>query len=239
MNLNRNSPAASLALALTLLGALSLWGCRKPAPDAEAQHSSPGPTAGSAIPAAHATSTDDLSTLAVRMLNAAHRRGGVILRGECGPRGFIEQYAMPGPARVEPMDQALQEVSIKYQNIYWRESRASGVRLVDSTAKAGLLSVRIREFRVVEDREPDGVMAVLWRQPEVKSFLRGHHVTFSRRVYGTKKALSPPMILEMKQATVAEILDRIADAYRQDPPKVWIYQECSGKKETLIDVRMK
>ncbi len=27
--------------------------------------------------------------------------------------------------------------------------------------------------------------------------------------------------------------------YRSDPPKVWIYQECSDKKETLVDVQMK
>jgi hypothetical protein len=47
------------------------------------------------------------------------------------------------------------------------------------------------------------------------------------------------MIVETKNATVADILDRIAAGYRSDPPKVWVYQECTEKKETLIDVQMK
>jgi hypothetical protein len=47
------------------------------------------------------------------------------------------------------------------------------------------------------------------------------------------------MIVEMKNATVADILDRIAAGYRQNPPKVWVYQECGEKKEMLIDVQMR
>jgi len=47
------------------------------------------------------------------------------------------------------------------------------------------------------------------------------------------------MIIEIKDATVADILDRIASGYHSDPPKVWIYQECSEKKQTLVDVQIK
>ena len=137
------------------------------------------------------------------------------------------------------MDKALQEVSAKYQNIYWRESPASGVRVVDSAAKAGLLRVRVREFRIVEDRDPDTAMAALWRAPEVAAFLRKNHIHFARRVVAAKKVISPPMIVEMKKVSVAEILDRIAAGYRSDPPKVWIYRECADKKDTFIDVTMK
>ncbi len=116
---------------------------------------------------------------------------------------------------------------------------ATGVRVVYSTVKATLLKVRVREFRIVEDREPDGLMAVLWRAPEVAAFLRRNHVRFTRRPGTAKKAISPPMIVEMKNATVADILDRIAAGYRADPPKVWTYRECAEKKETMIDVQMK
>ena len=136
------------------------------------------------------------------------------------------------------MEQALGAITSQQQNIYWRESRETGVRVVDSKAQAGLLKLRVREFRVVEDLEPDAVMAALWRQPEVAAFLRRHNTDFVRRSYGTRKALSPPMILEVKNRTVAEILDRIAAAYRKDAPKVWIYQECHSGKEMLVDVRM-
>ncbi|MGZ4901200.1 MAG: hypothetical protein ACXV8X_16190, partial [Candidatus Angelobacter sp.] len=119
------------------------------------------------------------------------------------------------------------------------ESAASGVRLAESTAQAKLLRGKGQEFRIVEDREPDSAMAALWRVPEVAAFLRRNHARFARRVGTAKKVISPPMIVETRNATVADILDRIAAGYRSDPPKVWVYQECSEKKETLVDVQMK
>jgi hypothetical protein len=228
---------------LTLLAAMLLSGCGKPAQDAQTQ---PSPAAGAATHAENPAATqsadaasDDLSAVAVRILNKGQRGGSVILRGRCEPHGLEEQYHLPHTATVEPMDKALQEMSAKYQNIYWRESRTSGVRIADATAKAKLLGVRVREFRIVEDREPDRVMAVLWHAPEVERFVRLNHFHFARRADGARKVLSSPMIVEMKNATVAEILDRIAAGYRQNPPKVWVYQECADKKETLIDVQMR
>lgn len=238
MHTNMYSPKTFLALACL---ALALCGCRKPAPEAPAQ-SSPTPAGAAASPAAAKDQPgDDLSTVAVRILKTAHRQGGVVLRGDCGPRGISEKYSLPRPVTLEPMDKALAEVSAKYQNIYWRESPASGVRVGDSTATARLLRVRVREFHIVEDREPDGVMAVLWRTPEVRAFLRRNHVRFASRPETARKAISPPMIVEVKNATVADILDRIAAGYRADPPKVWTYLECenSANKEMLVDVRMK
>jgi hypothetical protein len=175
----------------------------------------------------------------LRILNAGHRSGGIMLRGECGVLGVTESYRMKAPVTFEPLDKALQEVSGQYQNIYWRESPASGVRVADSDIKAKLLRLKLREFRVIEDREPDAVMAALWRTPEVAAFLRRNHIHFLRRATTAKKAISPPMIVEVKNATIADILDRIAAGYRQDPPKVWLYRECEDKKETLVDVQMK
>lgn len=175
----------------------------------------------------------------LRILNAAHRGGGIMLRGECGVLGVTESYRMKTPVTFEPLDKALQGVSATHQNIYWRESPASGVRVADSDIKAKLLRLKLRVFRVIEDREPDAVMAALWRTPEVTAFLRRNHIHFSPRPATARKAISPPMIIEMKNATVADILDRIAAGYRQDPPKVWLYRECDDKKLTLMDVQMK
>jgi hypothetical protein len=229
-----------------LVLALLLCGCGKSAPDAT-KDASPAKPVAQASPSDQSTSAVamDLSVAAVRILNAAHRNGAVVLKGECGAsisggaNGIRDQFSLHAPVTLEPMDKALQEVSAGFQNIYWRESPASGVRVADSAAKAGLLRVKIKVFRVVEDLEPDGVMAVVWRTKEVTAFLRRNHVRLARRVSTAKKVLSPPMILEMKNATVADILDRIAANYRADPPKVWIYRECADKKETLVDVEMK
>lgn len=214
-----------------------LSGCAKPAQETRPQ---PGPTAAATPASAPAeAASDDLSAVAVRILNKAQRSGSVVLGGQCGASGLAEQYKLSSSTTLEPMAPALQEISARYQNIYWRESPASGVRIADATTKARLLNVRVREFRIVEDREPDRVMAVLWRAPEVQAFLRRNHMRFARRADGEHRVLSAPMIVEVKNRTVAEILDRIAAGYRQNPPKVWVYQECVEKKGTVIDVRMR
>jgi len=217
-------------------------GCRNSAPGL-GQYASPAKSSPvkSATPTSQAASAGEMEAGAavLRILNAAHRGGGIMLRGECGVVGVTESYRMQIPVTFEPLDKALQEISAKYQNIYWRESPASGVRVADSDIQARLLRLKLREFRVIEDREPDAVMAALWRTPEVAAFLRKNHIHFSGRPATAKKVISPPMIVEMKNATVADILDRIAAGYRQDPPKVWIYRECDDKKVTLVDVQMK
>jgi hypothetical protein len=212
-------------------------GCRKPAPE-PVKDSWPAKPAAQPSPA---SSSGDMEAGAamLRILNAAHRSGGIMLRGECGVLGVTESYRMQIPVIFEPLDKALQEVSARHQNIYWRESPASGVRVADSDIQAKLLRLKLREFRVIEDREPDAVMAALWRTPGVTAFLRRNHIHFSPRPATAKKAISPPMIVEMKNATVADILDHIASGYRQDPPKVWLYRECDDKKVTLVDVQMK
>ncbi len=234
MHLKTNDRKRYFALVCLVL---LLAGCSKSAQEAQPQPSPVATATPSSQPAEDAG--DGLSAVAVRILNKAQRGGGAILRGQCGAQGPAEQYKLSPSATLEPMDKALQEISAKYQNIYWRESPASGVRIADATAKAGLLRVRVREFRVVEDREADRVMAVLWRTPEVQAFLRHNHMHFARRADGERRVLTTPIIVEVKNGTVAEVLDRIAAGYRQSPPKVWIYQECAEKKETMIDVQMR
>ena len=260
------SKSFSAACACMVLAFL-VCGCGKPAPET----AKPAAQSGQSNQNAQTVEMADmeLATAAVRILNAAHRNGAVILRGQCGlsgqvgltassgqsgqgvrsgmdassvrsgAGGIVDPYSLHAPVTLEPMDKALQEVQARQQNIYWRESRASGVRVVDSAAQAALLRVKVREFRMVEDREPDGAMAALWRAPEVAAFLRKNHVHFARRAGAARKVISPPMIVEMKKTTVADILDRIAAGYRAEPPKVWIYRECGDKKEMLVDVQMK
>jgi hypothetical protein len=220
--------------------AIFIFGCGKPVPDAAQDVSGAKPMAQSdpAKPAVETAETD-AAQAAVHILHAAHRNGAVLLNSACGPSGMGDPYPLRPPVKLEPMSDALQEISAKYQTIYWRESRESGVRVVDNGVKAKLLKIRLREFRIVEDREPDAALAALWRTPEVAGFLRKNHIHMPRRIGTPKKAISPPMIIEMKNAMVADILDRIAAGYRADPPKVWIYRECVDKKETAIDVQMK
>src|SRR5580765_4985936 len=186
LNKNRIAPCC-------LLLAVMLSGCGKPA-------AQPDPESSPAKPAAQASPTpsgDDMEAGAamLRILNVAHRNGGIMLRGECGLLGVTESYRMKTPVTFAPLDKALQEVSAMHQNIYWRESPASGVRVADSDIKAKLLRLKLRQFRVIEDRGPDAVMAALWRTPEVAAFLRRSRIHFLRRPATAKKAISPPMIV--------------------------------------------
>lgn len=185
----------------------------------------------------------DVASAAVKILNSAHRSGGIILHADCTTSGMPENfYVMRPPVKLEPMDAALQEISAQYQDIYWRESRESGVRVIDGTAKPALLKVHVKEFRIVEDREPDAALAALWATPEVAAFLRRAQVHMPRRGAALRKVLSPPMTVQLKNATVADILDHIAGAYHASPPKVWVYRECTDKpnrKETLVDVQVR
>jgi len=219
--------------------AIALSSCKKTAPEAQqqAQPAATASPAGSTPGAAHADQKS-VSDVVLRILYAARQSGGVILGGSCSGRSIAEPYVADPRANGESMEQALGAITAQQQNIYWRQSRETGVRVMDSKAQAGLLKLRVWEFRVVEELEPDAVMAVLWRQPEVVAFLRRRNAAFVRRTYGMGKALSSPTIIEVKNRTVAEILDRIAAAYRKDPPKVWIYQECRSGTETLLDVRI-
>lgn len=219
---------------------MAVFGCRKTLPEQQQQQAQPSSTlalAGTA-PAADNSRLDTLSDVVLHILYTAREGGGIVLKGNCNGRSISDEYKASPPGAGKSLEESLREISAQRQNIYWRQSRAAGVRVVDSNAQARLLKVRVREFRIVEDLEPDAVMAVLWRQPEVRTFLRGHNVVFARRAYGARKVLSPPMIVEMKNRTVDEILDRIAAAYHSSPPKVWIYQECRDKKTTVVDVRM-
>jgi hypothetical protein len=212
-------------------------GCGKPSP-APQKDASPAKPAAQASPTPSADEIEAGAAM-LRILNTAHRSGGIMLRGECGVLGVTESYRMQTPVTFEPLDKALQEVSARYQNIYWRESPASGLRVADSSIKGRLLRVKLREFRVIEDREPDAVMAALWRTPEITAFSRKNHIHFLHRAMTAKKAISPPMIVEIKNAAIADILDRIAAGYHSDPPKVWLYRECDDKKETVVDVQIK
>jgi hypothetical protein len=242
MNANLTFSKTYVVCACLVL-ALLICGCSKPAPEAT-KDASPAKAVTQSSPSKPSVETaeTDVASAAVKILNTAHRNGSVILLGECGPGGMNDPYALHPPVKLEPMNEALQEISTKYQNIYWRESRESGVRVVDSGAKAKLLKARVREFRIVEDREPDAALAALWRAPEVAAFLRQNHVHLPRKMSTTKKVISPPMIIEMRNAMVADVLDHIAAGYRMDPPKVWIYSECmdkTDKKNMVIDVQVK
>ena len=134
--------AARAFMALAFL----VCGCGKPAPEKAK------PAAQSGQSNQNALIVDlELATAAVRILNAAHRNGAVILRGQCGlifflnassvrcikgqnassvrngAGGIVDQYSLHAPVTLEPMDKALQEVpSQAAEHLLARVERRTG-----------------------------------------------------------------------------------------------------------------
>lgn len=217
--------------------------CNKPRASAPAQNEVPPPFAGQKSETT--TGTTDLSTAVVRILETAHRSGSLIYRGDCGPERTIqERYSLREPVKLEPMTEAFQEIARRYPELRVRDSRDSGIRLLDNSTSAGLLKVRISEFTVIEDRGPEAALAVLWRMPEVIRYMANHGVRFARQ----PQVISPRhrravVVIHMKNATVEQVVERIMTSYpaAQDaggPHRVWEYRECHSGAEMLMEVKI-
>jgi len=233
--------------ALTPFTALSLLalvaGCSKP----QSSHAQQAQAAPFATPqqGAEEVREVELSGAVVRILESAQRSGTLIYSGTCAPeRRIAERYPLPEPVKLEPMRDALEEISRRYPDLKWREAGESGVRVLDSSVVGGLLKVRLKEFTVIEDREPEAALAALWRTPEVISYMASHDVRFARQAAGPRaRRKHAVVVVHMKNATVEEIVERIAASYPASQSaagahKVWLYRECRAGAETLVEVKV-
>ena len=133
------------------------------------------------------------------------------------------------------MAQAFRQITERYPQIHW-SSGGERVRVVDRSAVAGLLKVRVRHFLVVEDRPPRAALPALWQTPEVQSYMRKHRIRFARwRGPAARMARTSPRVVQGNNATVQEILDRMVEGYRP-LYSAWAYRECRSKAGTMIEV---
>lgn len=145
-------------------------------------------------------------------------------------------FVSPELAR-QPMEQAFRQIAEHYPQIRW-DSGGERVRVVDRSAIAGLLKVRVRHFLVVEDRPPQAALPALWQTPEVQSYMRKHAIRFARRrALAARVARTSPRVIQGNNATVAEILDRMVEGYRP-VYSAWAYRECRSKAGTMIEIAL-
>lgn len=134
----------------------------------------------------------------------------------------------------QPMAQAFRQIGERYPQIRW--TSGDRVRVVDRSAAAGLLKVRVRHFLVVEDRPPQAALPALWQTPEVQSYMRRHRIRFVRwRGPEAKMARTSPRVVQGNNATVEEILDRMVEGYHP-LYSAWAYRECRSKAGTMIEI---
>src|SRR5258708_29280397 len=92
-----------------LLLAVLISACGKPAPDSP-QGGSPAKPASQSSPTPELADMD-VSVAAVRILNTAHRNGGVNPRGEGGPRGLQGPHTMTAQVTLENPAKAVLEIN--------------------------------------------------------------------------------------------------------------------------------
>jgi hypothetical protein len=231
---------------LLALAVLYAGGChRPPADDGREALNVPNAATPSPTPTPTPEEADlSLATAVVRILSSAHRTGSVVERAQCGPRGsMVPVHLLQPPVKLEPMQEALQEITQHYPEITWKQAARGHVNVRDSSIRGSLLQIRLKEFFVIEDRPPQAALAALWQADEVMQYMKRHHVRTARHaeLLGVAKK-SAPTVLHMKNATVQEILDRIVDSYMGENGNslhnVWMYRECSVGGETFAEVRV-
>ncbi|HYX53205.1 MAG TPA: hypothetical protein VE783_07120 [Candidatus Limnocylindrales bacterium] len=241
------------AIKLILFCFLVVAGCKTPPHTAEGGPpaaanmppplSSPSPptTAGSATSPPQ-EKTQKLSAVVQQIFAAANVTGSLTERCRCAREHLLETYSLPENFPAEPMETALKELEKHYPGFHDSHDRKGRVRLTDSTARGGLLRVRVKEFNVVEDHPPQAALAALWRVPEVETYLRAHAMRPGRGAQNVAVQKTAPLVIQMKNVTVADILDRIVETHHGDSAAgrftLWVYRECHSGAETIIDFKL-
>ncbi len=241
--------AVKKLLLLFLSAILVVAGChRPPATDSGMPENVPAPAAAGdrtkADSASEASTDLPLSAAVARILKAAERSGSVVEGCQCGPRGrMLEMHTVPRAVTEQAMEAALNGIRERHPQIRWSYAGRGLVRVADSSRKAGLLKVRVREFLVIEDRPPQASLPALWRTPEVAGYMRKHSVRMAYAPQASSKVTrTAPTVIQTKNASVAEILDRMAASYRTSGGRPlyhgWVYRECRSGAETTAEVAM-
>ncbi len=239
--------AVKKLLPFFLAAILFIAGCRKPpATDSGTPQNVPAPaTAGErAKPELPSQASDDLplSVAVARILETAQRGGSVVEGCQCGPRGrMLEMHTVPRSLTGQEMEAALNGIRQRHPQIKWNYAGRGLVRVADSSRKAGLLKVRVKEFLVIEDRPPQAALPALWRTPEVAAYMRSHNVRMAYLPQASGKITkTAPTVIQTKNASVAEILDRMVESYRTGNGRQlyhgWVYRECRSGAESIAQI---
>jgi hypothetical protein len=182
-----------------------------------------------------------LPAAVAQILNAAQRSGSVIERCQCGAGSrLVEAHIVSRDVVQQPMEEALKSITERYPEMRWQEYGEGRVRMADKQGRAGLLKVRVKKFLVIEDRPSQASLPALWQTPEVQAYMRRHHMRVARPSHRAGKVIrTSPTVIQTKNATVEQILDRMVDGYRSGGRplyRAWAYRECQSKSGTLIEI---
>ena len=187
----------------------------------------------------------ELASGVVEALRQEHRGGSLIYRGRCVSESQIVGRCFVGPPTASAsLNRALNDIKRKCPGLKWTESGDNIVRVIDTSARADVLSIRVKDFRLQEVANPHLALSEIWNIPEVHLFAHAHHITFMADASG----MVPPdgtytrISIDVHDATVAEIMDKISQSYRRvsDPSwhSVWLYRECERRGEKIVELQV-
>jgi hypothetical protein len=224
-------------------------GCRRPPAESSGAvpENMPPPAnanASSASTTSSETANDNLPLPAAvaQILNAAQRTGSVIERCQCGAGSrLVEAHILSRDVAQKPMEDAFKSITARYPEMRWQESNEGRVRVEDKHSGAGLLKVRVSQFLVIEDRPPQASLPALLQTAEVQAYMRKHHMRVARASHAAGKVIkTSPTVIQTKNATVEQILDRMVDGYHTSGGRplyrAWAYRECQRKTGTWIEI---
>lgn len=187
----------------------------------------------------------ELAPAVVRIMEKANRGGSLIYRGECNGQGMITDiYRLHPPVLFEPMDRALTEITNIYRNMTWIDYGGGNVRLSDKSVELDVLNLRLKQFQVKHVTRLNLAVSAIWVAPEVKAFALEHKITFvgeSPGILPPDEAVQP-ISLELRDATIAEIMDAISSQYRLKSStswhNLWTYHECEANGSAIVELRV-
>lgn len=226
-----------------------LSGCRRPPAESSGAmpENVPAPANATSAAATNSKPVSDnlpLPAAVAQILNAAQRTGSIIERCQCGAGSrLVEAHLVSRDDAQKPMEEAFKSITERYPEMHWQEYSEGRVRVADKHSRAGLLKVRVRQFLVIEDRPPQASLPALLQTAEVQAYMRKHHMQVARPSHAAGKVIkTSPMIIQTRNATVEQILDRMVDGYHTSGGRplyrAWAYRECQSKAGTLMEVGM-
>jgi hypothetical protein len=183
-----------------------------------------------------------LTAVVVKILERANRSGSIVEHGQCSAGSRVEEvHLVPSELAQQPLEKAIQQIEQRYPEIKWSGDGPDRDRVMDGARKPPLLTVRVREFLVIEDRPPQASLPALWRTAEVASYMRKHGMSVARGSAGAARiAKTAPTVIETKNATMEQILDHMVERYRSPSGRqlyrAWSYRECRRKGRTLVEI---
>jgi len=180
----------------------------------------------------------------IQILQQAHRGGSLVYSGDCDASSQREPYLLHVPPPTSSMDEALDQINQAYPNLTWIDYGNGGVRIFDKLLDTRLLNLRLKQFRIKNDETVELAVSTIWNAPEVRAFAAARHVTFVGDAPGIESASNKSSMIsvELRDATIAEIMDKITQEYRPDKPKshpnIWIYHDCEINGELTVDLEV-